>query len=130
MSFVYDPTTDRGKVRLLVYDNTDGTWKVDYNFQDADIDAFLELNSDDVWLSAAEACRSLAVLAAGSAFALTIPGALELDKKQVSARYLQLADRYQARASSGAGSVVEYIDSYAIEINQLGVDNSEYVGDA
>ena len=129
MAFTLDQTTDRGKVRLLIYDITDGVYKTDYNFSDADVDAFLELNSDDVWASAADACRSLAVLAAGSAFALTIPGALELDKKQISARYMALADGYQARAQTSSSNVVEYIDSYAIEIDQLGIDKSEYVGD-
>ena len=129
MTFSYDPSNNIGKCRLYCFDNIDGTYRTDYNFTDEDISAFLEQNSDSIWLSCADMCRALAVLAAGSAFALTIPGALELDKKQISQRYLTLADRYQARSMSTVDNVVEYVDSYAIAIDQLGVDNSEYVGD-
>lgn len=42
MAFTYDPTTDRGKVRLLIQD-TDETYGF---YPDADIDAFLTMGED------------------------------------------------------------------------------------
>jgi len=125
MSFTYDPTTERGKVRLLIHD-TDAN---SYEFEDDEIDAFLEQNSDSVWLAAADACRSLAVKSTPTAFILSIPGAIELDKKQIAKIYLQMAREYETRASSGTDFVTEYIDSYNIEWDVLGTDETEYVGD-
>ena len=56
MAFTFDPTTDRGKVRLLIQDDTEQYDGVDvYFFTDAKIDAFLELNGDNVRLAAADA---------------------------------------------------------------------------
>lgn len=47
-SFTFDPTTDRGKVRLLIQDDTEQYDGVDiYFFTNAKIDAFLELNGDE-----------------------------------------------------------------------------------
>lgn len=61
MSFTYDPTTDFGKVRLLAQD-FDSSNAV---FQDNEIQAFLDLNSANVRLAAAQA---LEVIAANEAF--------------------------------------------------------------
>lgn len=59
MAFTFDPTTDRGKVRLLIQDDTEQYNGTDiYYFTDAKIDAFLALNvdgSDPVRLAAADA---------------------------------------------------------------------------
>jgi len=60
---------------------------------------------------------------------LRLPGALEIDKKKVASFYLSLAKQYEQRASTGVGGVVEYIDSFDIDVDALGRDNSEYVGD-
>ena len=132
MAFTYDTTTERGKTRLLIHDNTDGTYGTDYDFTDADIDAMLEMNGDDVWMAASDLCRTLAVKATPTAFILKLPGALELDKKDIAKIYNNLADKYEKRSYEGAGgtgSVVEFIDSYAIDIDALGRDVGEYVGD-
>lgn len=57
MAFTYDPTTDRGKVRLLIAD-TDSTRVI---FQDADIDAFISMALDNnVKRAAAQALLSIA----------------------------------------------------------------------
>lgn len=129
MSFTYDPTTDRGKVRLYCHDTTDGTYGTDYDFSDADIDAFLEQNSDSVWLAAADACQILATKAAATGYIIKLPGALELDKKQIPKIYLALAETYRKRATEGADFVIEYVDSFDYNIGILGQDESEYVGD-
>ncbi len=52
----YDPTTDAGKVRLLVRDTNTS----DHFFTDAEIDAFLTLGDNDVRLAAAEALDTIA----------------------------------------------------------------------
>lgn len=59
MAFTFDPTTDRGKVRLLIQDDTESYGGIDiYFFSDEKIDAFLALNVDEddpVRLAAADA---------------------------------------------------------------------------
>ena len=56
MTFTYDPTTDLGRVRLLIPD----TVSTDAYFEDAEITAFLSLNDGDVRLAAAQALDTLA----------------------------------------------------------------------
>jgi len=56
MSFTYDPSTDSGKVRLLISDTQD----TNHIFEDTEIAAFLEVN-DDPRLAAAMALESIAV---------------------------------------------------------------------
>ena len=129
MAFSYDPSNDLGKVRLYIHDNTDGVYGTDYEFTDADILSILEQEGDDVWLASSTACRILAVKATPTAFILKLPGALELDRKDIAKIYNGLADKYEHRALSGPDGVVEFIDSYDINIDQLGKDRSEYVGD-
>lgn len=51
MAFTYDPTTDRGRVRLLITD-TDAANAI---FTDAEIDAFLSIEGDAVKRAAAAA---------------------------------------------------------------------------
>ncbi len=129
MAFSFDPTSDRGKVRLYCHDTTDGTYGIDFDFSDADVDAFLEQESDSVWYAAAAACRVLAVKATATAFMLKIPGAIELDKKQIAKIYIALADKYEARAGGSADGIVEYVDSFDILYDILGREVGEFVGD-
>ena len=125
MAFTADATTDRGKCRILVGDTNSG----DYTFEDADVDAMLELNSDSVWLASADLCRSQSARNASNAFILDIAGSIMIDKKQVAKVWLTLAHRYEARAVTGPDSIIEYVDSYDTMINELGQDVGEYVGD-
>lgn len=56
MTFTFDPTTSRGRVRLLVPDAvTPG-----HMFEDAEIDAYLAMNDDEVRLAAADAIETIA----------------------------------------------------------------------
>lgn len=59
MAFSYDPTTDRGRVRLQIGD-TDTVNADRQLFTDAEIDAFLALNGSIVKLSAADALDAIA----------------------------------------------------------------------
>jgi len=129
VAFSYDPTNNIGKCRLYCYDITDGIQGTDYIFSDADIQAFLDQNSDSIWLSSADACRVLAVKAIPTAYLLELTGALKLDKKKVAALYLALAQKYEQRATSSSDTIVEFVDSYDLVTDILGRDLSEYVGD-
>ena len=129
MTFSYDPSNDNGKVRLLIHDTTTGIYGTDYEFTDEDISGLLEQNSDSVFLAAASACRILAVKATSGAFILKLPGALELDRREVAKIYENLAEKYEARASTGPDVLTEYIDSFAYGVDLIGNDTSEYIGD-
>ncbi len=59
MAFTYDPTTDRGKVRLQIGD-TDVADATRQLFTDAEIDAFLAMNTNIILLSAAAALEAIA----------------------------------------------------------------------
>jgi len=56
MACTYDPTTNRGKVRLLIGDTSTTTC----NFSDAEIDAFLTMSSSSILLAASYALESWA----------------------------------------------------------------------
>jgi len=134
LAFTNDPTTDRGKVRLLIKDNAIGEdgpvsgpiHGTDFVFTDADIDAFLDLNGDDVWRASADACRSLAADGIGGALLVRLSG-IDVDLKKIPEYWMALAARYQARSDND--DPVEYIDSYDHQISSFGEDESEYVGD-
>lgn len=128
MAFTYDPTTDRGKVRLLVYDTTSGSSGTSI-FSDADIDAFLEQNGNSIWYSAADAARSRAAKIIQSSFDLELTGALRLDRRKQAQYWIDLAMRYETRALNSPDGIKEFIDSYAYDIDILGRDTSDYVGD-
>jgi len=121
----YDPTQNRGKVRLLIGDWID---IANLTFSDASIDAFLEQNSDSVWLAAADACRACAALKVNSSFIIDIAGALSLNKTDVVSNWMELSKKYEERATQSADTIVEYWDSFDVNINHIGMDRSEYVG--
>lgn len=128
MAFTYDPTTDRGRVRLLVSD-TDIVTAANQVFTDAEIDAFLAVENDELYAAAAAACRSIASSAARSAIAYKALGrdGLDIDRRSVPEHFRSLATDYAERATKGAPS--EEIDSMGYEIGPFGQDRSEYVGD-
>jgi hypothetical protein len=59
VAFTYDPTTDRGKVRLLIGD-TDEATADNQLFQDNEIDTFLSMEGSTVRLAAALALETMA----------------------------------------------------------------------
>ena len=123
MTFTHDNSTDEGVLRTLL-DDTDST---NYIFEDADLTAILDLNSDDIWSAAADGCRRLAAKYAKEAFDLGLgKGDIKLDRRKKAQYYLDLAKGYDQRSG---GDAVEYMDSFNISIDKFGRDQSEYIGD-
>jgi len=123
MAFTLDSSSDTGRLRVLIYD-IDST---SYIFEDAEIEGILEINSDDLWASAADLCRSLAAKYAAEAQIIGLGKEdIYLDKKIKSKYYLQMAAQYSARSGL---EVTEYIDSYNIGRDSMGNDETEYIGD-
>ena len=125
MAFTFDPTTARGKVRLLISD-TDDVTAANQVFTDAEIDAFLSLESNDVYAAAASACQSMAANASRSAIRYIAERILEIDRQKVPDHFRKLAQMYRERSIAAPG---EEIDSAAYEIGTFGGDGSEYIGD-
>ena len=129
MSYTYSLSTDRGKVRLLVKDTTDEGLPQKgehYVFSDAEIDAFLEMNSSDVWASAADACHSLAADEILGSLILSLSG-FKIDRSKVPEYWTKLAERYETKAKEGAR--VEFVDSFDYGVSDFGEDETEYMGD-
>lgn len=104
MAFTYDVSTDRGKVRLLITD----VQEANPLFQDAEIDAFLTLNTS-VRLAAAAA---LEVIAASEVLVLKkiVNLDLETDGPAVARELRELAKQLRAQDSSiGAFDIAEQI---------------------
>lgn len=130
MAFTLDPTTKRGKVRLLVGD-TDTATAANQIFTDEEIDAFLNLEGNEVYPAAAAACQSIAASSAKSAIAWRALGnELNVDKREVPAAYRELANQYRERATGEMSGPVEEIDSMDYEVGPFGdTGTSEFVGD-
>lgn len=104
MAFTYDVSTDRGKVRLLITD----VQEANPLFQDAEIDAFLTLNTS-VRMAAAAA---LEVIAASEVLVLKKITNLDLetDGPAVARELRELAKQLRAQDSTlGAFDIAEQI---------------------
>ena len=125
MSFTYDDTTSRGRVRLLVADvnTSDATKQI---FADSEIDALLALENNEVYLAAAAACLSIAADTARSAVAYSTLN-FRIDRSKIPTHYKDLAQRYTTRATSGEPQ--EFFDFTDVQIDFWGRDTSEYDGD-
>ena len=131
MAYTSDSASDEGRLRLLVYDvvpsGTSAIMGSNYHFEDADLMAFLDLNSDDLWASAADACRAMAAKYADEAISLGLgKGDIKIDKRDKSKFYIALARGYQNRSGI---DVNEYIDSVNYYVTGTGLDETEYLGD-
>ncbi len=125
MAFTYYPTTTRGRVRLLVSD-TDLAVTKNQIFSDAEIDGFLALENQEIYMAAAAACEALAASAAKSNIAWSAAGQ-SIDLKGTASHFRALAAIYRKRASDGAP--FEEISADDIQIGPWGADRSEFVGD-
>lgn len=96
VSGVYDVTTDRGKVRLLISD-VGGQDGGSFLFRDTEIDAFLTLRGSDVLLAAALALRTIAGNEAQTAKVIKFLD-LQTDGAKTAKALLDLADKYEAQA--------------------------------
>lgn len=104
-------------------DDADATKQI---FTDAEIDAFLSIESNEVYAAAAAACESLAANTARSAILLRLEKLLSIDRKDVPKHFRELAMMYRKRSVSAPA---EEIDSMDYDISPFGRDRSEYVGD-
>ena len=131
MSYTYSASSDEATVRTLIYDTTDAAVPVkgtDYYFDDDEITAIISQNSNDLWASASDLCRSLSAKFAKEAIDLGLgKGDLSIDLTKKSKYYFDLASSYE-RKSTG-GTMEEFIDSVNIGVDEFGIDHSEYVGD-
>lgn len=100
MAFTYDVTTSRGQVRLLCFDRAEASAL----FTDAEIDAFIDLADDDVFLAAALACQDLQARGTRNFSSVTL-GAFSLAGDQPQ-NWGELAKRYEAWAYGRAGHVL------------------------
>lgn len=98
----YDPTTDIGKVRLLIAD-TGATV-----FSDAEIQALLDMESQSVMLAAADGCDALAALYARRSKKLTV-----LD---IQVDFTQAAKDLRAQAKQLRENEA---DGFAFEISEM-----------
>lgn len=124
MSFSFDPTTDRGKVRLLCSD-TNATYEI---FSDASIDAFLSVAESNVLAAASLACYAIAADAGKSAISYNILNSnITIDRKQVPQYFRDLGDKYEARSKEQAGFS---LDEWPLHIEPFsGVDRSAFSED-
>lgn len=93
MAFTYDPTTDRGMVRLNIYD-TDTVDADRQIFTDAEIDAFLAMTGSIVLLASA---RALEAMAASQIFRLKVMRNMDLstDGAKVGEALRKLAKQFR-----------------------------------
>lgn len=119
MAFTYDVSTDRGKVRLLLAD-TDSN---DYIWEDAEIDAFLNLASDSVYGAAALALRSLAADKGKHPGLVRLFREADIDMREAITRCLQLAESYEEKARASAEAQVTQLQQ---EIDQYGRDLTDF----
>ena len=125
MAFTYDPTTPRGKVRALIGD-TDTTDSTKQIFTDAEIDAFLELESQSVRRAAAAACEAVAASAARSAVRYKAEKIFEIDRKDIPKHFLGIAKMHRETESADD---YEEIDSLDYELGRYGGQVGDFVGD-
>lgn len=107
----YDPTTDIGKVRLLIGDTDEVV------FTDAEIQAFLNLADDSIGVAAAKALRAMAASQARLEKRLKALD-IELDTKGLAKELRALAKELEeSEEEEGAFAIAEMVPNnrYAIE---------------
>lgn len=115
MAFTYSPSTDRGKVRLLISD-TDDSDATRQLFTDEEIDTFLTLRASSVFRAAATALRTIAsnevqVQKRISILDLRTDGPSEARAlRQLADDYEQAADEEDREAVSGGFAIAEFAD--------------------
>lgn len=101
MTATYDPTTDAGKVRLLIHDTDDD----DALFTDEEVDAALDFEGGSVRRAAAFLASSLASNAAMLS-RIVKRGDMEEDTTKVAASYTKLSEALYARADADDSATI------------------------
>lgn len=100
MTFTYDVSTSRGKVRLLISDLDSGKPL----FQDDEIDTFLAMEDDSVKLAAAQALDTIAANEVMVSKVMTVLD-LRVDSAKVSFELRQRAKTLREQALNEDGAV-------------------------
>ena len=108
MTFTYDPTTDRGKIRLLIGD-VDTVTADNQLFSDAEIDAFLSFENSIVRLAAAQALETMASTEAMVLKVIT-RGDIATNGAAVSTALLARADKLRSQYEAGSGDYSGMVD--------------------
>jgi hypothetical protein len=112
LTFTYDTTTDRGRVRLLCRDTVEAAAV----YEDEEIDAFLALGSGQVLLAAAFALENLAA-------------AETLVQKRIKLLDLQTDGPAEAEALTALAKALrtQYTAMPAFDVAQMVVDGPSYL---
>jgi hypothetical protein len=94
VAFTLDPTTDVGKVRILIHDS-DASKPL---FEDDEITAILSLENSSIKLAAASLCASLATNRAKLAV-IKERGDIKDDLTKMSAAFLAVAKEFRSQAA-------------------------------
>lgn len=127
MSFSYDNTLPsfKDRVRLLVFDTVESTAA----FSDEEIAAFESLQAN-IYLAAAEFCRIKGLKIADRAFkfdtSADVRGGLSIDRNNQPKWWFDRAKNLTETAM--AQGVDEIITHVAFDIDENGVDRSQYQG--
>lgn len=111
MTWTYDPSTDIGRVRLLVAD-TDTTRRI---MDDEEYQAFLDMSGGSVVLAAAKALETIAVNEVLCLKVVNLMGAIVTDAasaaKQLLAQAKTLRNEYATLGDGGSGFIsIEMVD--------------------
>ncbi len=123
MAFSYKPEapTVRDKLRFSLGDTNPD----EFIWEDSELDMSLEMEENNINMAAGICCRAVATNSAKQAVIVKLMD-VTIDKKSVAKLYLELAEKFESKEIS---SIVEYVDSYAFEVDSHGWDRSEYVDD-
>ncbi len=95
MSFTFDTTTNIGKVRTLINDTTEASAVL----SDEEINVFLGLESNDIYMSAASALESI-IINKQLLSKLIAAGDYKEDNRNVADKLGKIAERYRQAAKS------------------------------
>lgn len=121
-----DPTSNKDKLRLLLFDTdvSNAIWT------DQELEVFLSMADSNFYSAAARAVRALALNKGKSAIMYRLAETIRVDKREMPRILMQMARDFDRAAENDPGSVVEFVDAFAIAFDPVtGADVSEYVTD-
>ena len=124
MTFTYEPgdRTNRDVLRFLLGD----TDQDDHIFEDEELDLALNHEGNDINMAAAMCCKSIATNQSKQATAIKVMGDVSIDKTKIPKFFMELSEKFEKREISDP---IVYTDSYLYDVDNLGIDSSEYKDD-
>ncbi|RJP53621.1 MAG: hypothetical protein C4583_04345 [Anaerolineaceae bacterium] len=116
MTFTYDPTSDIGKVRMMIPDRVGS----DALLTDEEIEAYLDMNGDDVRYAAADA---LDMIASDQALTLKVITLMDLrtDGRATAQSLMERADKLRTLADN-EDAAAEAEDGGLLDYGEMVVD--------